>query len=377
MSMLRFEIWGSLPDCDTINKLTSEELVQKVLFCLRKQTRLLEELAEELGADNEAIGSILKQLQHHRLVSHRPEGWLAEIGIFSQEDIRIAQELGRRYGALEATILADAASGVRDAYDKCSVAATFPWNSVATIIVGGIISDICVLDRVPFRKPFLNDLLLPPLHADGSRWDYVGYELTGDRIYPNLKRSYYHNVQKDSRGGFARWGCFGEARPRPRQPEVLMFSAGALDALSQLVPTSAPQQKDLKHNQFGLAPADRLQAVLGDCTPPAVVIEDGQSHLAFPMFEQDDLASLLSIGDQVAEVIHTSVTLPYLHERMKASEKLGLSTILPGGVLAREFALQRLAEDGIVPPPSRAPVQWNTGVWGWFGPLQMWEEVSA
>jgi hypothetical protein len=119
---------------------------------------------------------------------------------------------------------------------------------------------------------------------------------------------------------------------------------------------------------------DQIEEMHG-FNPPAIAVEGEQLSLNFPILGRNDLAALLTKGDEVAEIVHNQVTKPYQSEREQISEERGLRAILPGNVLAREIALQRLIEDGILSLPPVAPAPWNTGVWGWLGPLPMWDEV--
>ena len=243
--------------------------------------------------------------------------------------------------------------------------------------MGGLIADFCVIDRVPFRPEYRGDAQLPPLQPDGTRWEYSGFELDQGKVYPLLEWNFYHNEHDDSRGGFARWGCIEETRaPHPSQPEWLFFRGngrGILTTLSDGPPTLA--EVCARAELPRAVVAEQLEQ-LSSFDPPAVIRDGEQFKLHVPILTRDDLAALLTKGDKVAESIHNQVTIPYQRARERAAAERGLRAVLPGVVLVREFAFQRLFEAGILPGPPVAPVAWNQGVWGWLGPLPMWGEVA-
>jgi hypothetical protein len=376
--LLEFRIWGGWSDCDAANRLTSDMLVQQILYAIRNVPKTTERITEEIHADKRAVQDALTQLHRCHLVyqSSAGETWEARIGIFSKEDVRVAQELGKKYGDMEAAILGETAHAVREVFEGCLVAKKYPWKAMSNIILGGLIADICVLDRAPFRTEYRTASFLPPLQPDGTRWEYTGYELDKGKIYPMLKWTFYHNQYKDSHGGFARWGCFEEDRAaRPNQPEMLFFFGGAREILTLLCGGNLTLEWVCKRTRLTREfVEDQIEEMHG-FNPPAIAVEGDQLSLNFPILGRNDLAALLTKGDEVAEIVHNQVTKPYQSEREQISEERGLRAILPGNVLAREFALQRLIEDGILSLPPVAPAPWNAGVWGWLGPLPMWDEV--
>ncbi len=367
-----------MPHCDAVSRLTANELVQRVLYVIRNAPKTAAQIKQEVQVDKRMVQDALTQLQQYHLASRSSVGqtWEARIGVFSKEDIRVAQELGKKYGQMEAAILAEAAPAVREIYEGCSVVRKYPWPTMSSIILGGLIADFCVIDRAPFQAERHAVSLLPPLQPDGTRWEYTGFELDEGKIYPLLEWTFYHNLYKDAHGGFARWGCFeGSRAPRPSQPEALFFRGDARKIVTAISSRDLTLEEVCRRATLPREVVKRQLEELAAFDPPAIVMEGERFQLNVPILSRNDLAALLAKGDEAAKTVHAEVSVPYHGERERVSTERGLPSILPGSVLAREFALQRLFEEGILSPPASAPGQWNGGVWGWLGPLPLWEEA--
>jgi hypothetical protein len=248
---------------------------------------------------------------------------------------------------------------------------------MAGIIVGGLIADFCVVDRVRFRPAYREESLLPPRRPDGKRWDYTGFEFCDQKVYPGLRWQFYQNFSQDSAGGFARWGYLEERRaPRPCQPEVVLFHEGTREIVAELARRPLPFGEICARTGLSRAVAEEKTHELSGFDPPAVLKQDDAFVLDLPVLNEDDLEAMLRMSDEVAETIHNEVVLPHLHARMRGSRNLGLRAVLPGNILPRDYALQSLIEEGDLPPPPVAPVPWRAGVWGWHGPFPMWDDVA-
>jgi hypothetical protein len=377
--LLEFRIWGSLPHCEAINELTDDLLVQRVLFAVRNVPKSAGQIADEIHADRRSVQDAIARLYRYHLIGRTGSDrkWEASISIFSMDEIRVAQELGRNYGDIEATILRSAIPRVRTVFQGCSLATKYSWESMSRIIIGGLIADFCVFDRVRFRSGVRDESLLPPRRPDGTRWAYTGFELCNEKVYPAVKWEFYHNVSQDSAGGFARWGYFGERRvPRPSQPEDVLFHDGTREIVTQLSRRPLSFGEICARTGLSRAVAEEKIQELSSFDPPAVLKQDDAFVLDLPVLSEDDFQVLLRTGDEVAEIVHNQVVLPYHRERIRRSKDLGLKTVFPGDTLAREFALQSLIEEGDLPPPPVAPVPWHAGVWGWFGHLAMWDDAA-
>ena len=128
---------------------------------------------------------------------------------------------------------------------------------------------------------------------------------------------------------------------------------------ASLLDESGLDKVESKH--FNINPIEAAAALeekiqeLCSFDPPAVLKQNDAFVLDLPVLNEDDLEALLRTGDEVAETVHNQVVLPYHRERIRRSKDLGLKAVLPGDVLAREFALQSLIEEGDLPPPPVAP----------------------
>lgn len=377
--LLAFQIWGTLPDCDTVTRLTADPLVQRVLYAIRNQAKTLPRIAQDIQADTHSAQAALTHLHRHYLVSHSPDNatWQARIGVFSSDDLRTAQQLAQPYAHAEALILRKAAPAIRDVFEQCWIARRHPWHTMSHIILGGLVADFCTLDRALFRTSSRAAASAAPLQPDGTRWQYTGFELHEGRIYPMLRHAFYHNQHSDAQGGFARWGCLQERRARrPNQPERLFFLGSARQLLTLLCDEDLTCQELSRRSTIPKDAVEDQLHELTSLTPPAIIADGNTFRLNLPILNHQGLLALLTIADEVAETVYRQVLAPYQTQREQASRGRGLLTVLPGPILVREFALEELAEERVIPAPSPDPVPWNAGVWGWLGSMAFWDEVN-
>ena len=302
--LLEFRIWGGLPHCEAVNELTDDLLVQRVLFAVRNVPKSAGQIAEEIHADRRSVQDAIARLHRYHLIDQTGSDrtWEASISIFSTDEIRVAQELGRKYGDIEATILRSAIPRVKTVFQGCSVATKYSWESMSRIIIGGLIADFCVFDRVRFRSGIREEPLLPPRRPDGTRWDYTGFELCNQKVYPAVKWDFYHNYSMDSAGGFARWGYFGERRmPRPHQPETVLFHDGTREIVTQLSRGPLSFGEICARTGLSRSIAEEKIQELSSFDPPAVLKQNDFFVLDLPVLNEDDLEALLRTGDEVAE----------------------------------------------------------------------------
>lgn len=213
---LRFHIWGSVP---FRSRLTSAPKNQRLLFCIRKDAKRIEEIGKEVKISSAEATEALSSLTKYDLVKATNDSrWIANFPIFTQAEILRANEIGIKYGRLEADLLRNQIPNLKQAYEQCQAAQYHPWAETSLIIVGALCADFCVSDRIRFKKEYFNERFLPPRHPDGQRWGYSGEEVLSSPL-PFRKYEFCQNVTENPQGGVSRFGYYSlldEQRQSPR-----------------------------------------------------------------------------------------------------------------------------------------------------------------
>ena len=148
MPQLEFDIWGSIPFSP---ELTSGETVQQILLATRTESRSISEIAHAAGADTRHVKERIDELTKYDLLvpdESRPGKWLANLPIYTEADLTASEQIGCKYARIEADILRSSLPGLRELYESCEIARRFPWESMSLVIVGALVADLCVYDRV-------------------------------------------------------------------------------------------------------------------------------------------------------------------------------------------------------------------------------------
>jgi hypothetical protein len=290
-----------------------------------------------------------------------------------------AEAIGLEYAQRQADILRREIPRLRELYGRTVLSNSFRWDEVSLLIVGAMLSDFCVVDRVPFRPENSCEKLQPRLHpANGKPWSYDGYEKLPTR-FPSRPWKFYHNVFSKGSAGMARFGYYKDPDEQRQSPAVnpgqwLVGTQGAI----LLALAEGPRSLEELEQATGL---DRprlestLQAVMG-YRPPAVVCDSGVYRTGVPVLTESDLALLLPECDRIAETIFHEVVLPHLARCETRATELGRRWPLPAETFVRDKALAILADEGLISPIPAPPVPWNFGLWGWKGFLAMHQEVA-
>lgn len=377
MGYIQFEIWGAVP---FPAKVTEDRITQRILSVIRKEPRSCASISAEAGTNVRQAKRVLDRLVRFDLVRQQDEDgrrWVSNFPIYTASELAVADEIGRKHAKTEAEILRSSIPQTRKVYAQCTLSADFPWTDVAWILVGGIIADFAVFDRVRFFPEYRDERLLPPLHSDGTRWGYVGYEVDGPP-FPRRKYRFYHNSELGETGGLAVFGRHGPSgKPTRRIPAhpLRLLNPPYREIILGLAkhPMRLEELQDCTHLSMGA-----LSRALEDLSsfPGAVRIEAGVHSLRIPILPADDLGRIVGHADSVAETIHKEVSVPCMEERQMAGKDLGLRFPLPEAQLPRDIALQLLAEEGDLPSIPEPPMPWSFGVWGWQGQLPQWEEAK-
>ena len=370
---LEFEIWGSIPFSQ---KVTEDVTVQQLLLAIRKEPKSSLQIAENTSIKLATIEALTAKLAQWDLVVKEDveKGqWVANIPIYLKSDLRIAEEIGLKYARIEADILRSSLPETRRIYESCDIAKRFSWRDMSLIVVGAIIADLAVYDRVRFFPEYYQESLLPPLHPDGSRWGYTGYEKS-KRRYQKKKWAFYQNVMRGTIS-LARFGYFKPSEQRQTPPRRFYRDSVYRNIFRELFAHPKTLKEIEKRSGLNSGKLKEALKELSSSNPAGVTQKNGKYSLNIPIFSSGDIKRIVEHADKVAEDIHRKVTIPCERERVEAGRKLGLRFPLAEGQLARDIALGLLVEEGLLCEVPDPPVPWSFGVWGWQGKLLLWEDV--
>ena len=376
MPQLEFDIWGSIPFSQ---ELTSDPIVQQILLATRTKAMSLLEIANSIEADRRHVSQRIDELARWDLLvadKSCPGRWVGNLPVYTAADMAVSEEIGSKYAKIEADILSSSLPSLQESYESCEISRRFPWESMSLIVVGALLADLCVYDRVRFFPQYLREDYLPPLHPDGRRWGYAGYERRRPR-FPLRRLAFCQNLnlEESETGGLATFSYFDPPAERQAAPRSLFDQrlrsmvfclAEARMSVREIAATTSVNAHDVQRTLEDWA----------SYRPPAVCSQGKRYSLNIPVFPCSDLRRLLHLADAVAETIHTEVTLPWHEERQETAEQMGLRFPLAESHLARDMALQVLVEEGRLSEVPDPPVPWSFGVWGWQGELPLWEDAT-
>jgi len=357
--------------------LSEEDIAQKILFSIKEAGFSSTEIASKVRESERAVLEKLKKLQQFGLVILDNGKWQSNIPLYTERELREAEKLGMKFAASEADILRKAIPHVREIYGKTSVSSYFPWDSLSFVVIGGILSDLCVFDRIPYRREYFNTDFLQArlIKPDGERWGYTGFEKLAQR-YPSREHAFYHNLDQMEKGGIATWGLMDKgykpasasARPESRMDRRHVYLALA----------EGPLEFQGLVQKTGIAEVKLREVVqeMAGYDPPAVFLERGRYRSGVPVFTKADLAMLLPELDKVAEVVHKEITIPRFDESNKRARELGYRWPLPQDTYVRDKALCMLLNEGLLTRVPGGDLDWNFGVWGWQGALPLYSDVN-
>jgi hypothetical protein len=369
-----FDVWAS-PPSRQVYSLTAEPVVQRILYSVKEEPLPVEVIAARIDAPPEQVQEKLNQLTKFGLAGQKGQAWISNVPLYTNGEMQVAEELGKRYAEKEAKILREAIPAIERVFQETVLSRYFAWDEVSLVLVGGLVSDFCVVDRIPFMAEYYTEALQPPLVSpSGKRWGYNGFEKLPKR-FPSRRWKFYHNQFSKWNGGLARFGYIRENRSRePSRPEGwIRFEQGKiLFALAE-----GPRTFSELQQQTGLK-ADILHQgldMLQGIHPPAVVLHEGRYRSRIPVLCEKDLALLLAEGDRIAAMIFQEVVRPLFEERVAKGKALGSRWPLPADTYVRDKALQILIEEGRIGPAPTASVDWNFSFWGWKGFLAMHDDI--
>jgi DNA-binding HxlR family transcriptional regulator len=369
-----FDVWGR-PPSRKVYELSKERVVQSILYSIKESALAPDEVAAVVGQNPSVVVEKLNQLEEFGLVRKEEQKWISNIPLYTKAEIEEAEKIGLKYADKEAGILRREIPKLKELYAGTTLSRNFSWDEVSLIIVGAFLSDLCVVDRIPFRAENFSEELQPALKAGGRRWGYDGFEKLPTR-FASRKWKFYQNVISKSSGGMTRFGHFQENRESPSmRPErwFLIREGKILFALAD-----GPLSLAELERQTGLKRTDLTKTLneMSAYNPPAVVLKNRKYYSRIPVLTEPDFERFLNECDRIAEEIFNEVVLSNLEERKVRAKELGYRWPLPADTYVRDKALQILAEEGLLGVVPTSPVGWNFGIWGWKGFLRMHDQIT-
>ncbi|MFC1564806.1 hypothetical protein ACFL6G_07705 [candidate division KSB1 bacterium] len=375
---IRFSTWGSLPFSKELLENTDN---QKILYAIRNNPKDYLEISTETSIPEDSIVQFIKRLsQLDLVVLDLPSDikWKAKIPIYNERELNLAETICLEYAKGEVDIIRNSIDEIQKLYNSLSISSHFEWDSMSWIIIGALICDLAVIDRVRFFTEYRDERYLPQLHPDGKRWSLRGYLNLNEVRYKERKWSFSQAWIKDETAGLAVFGYYKPDIKRKKPPKNPLYLAitDYGDILFNINNKAMSLESIREKTEIHPDTLENRIDYLISLDPPAIRKENNTYLSAIPIFPKDDFKRLLLLADRIASRIHLDITIPCSDELEIEGKKAGLTYSLPDGVLIRDIVLKLLVDEGILPDLPNPPTPWNFGVWGWEGPLLLWEDVK-
>jgi hypothetical protein len=370
-----FDVWAS-PPSRKVYDLSRESVVQRILFTIKEKALSVQEIAVKIEIPQEQVLMKLNELSEFGLVHQDGRIWISCIPMYTEDEIRVAEKIGMKYAEKQAKIMQAEIPGLKGAFQKTLVSKYFSWNDVSLIIVGALMADFCVVDRIPFMPEYFTEELQPSLvSSSGKRWGYDGFQKLPKR-FPSRKWKFYQNQFSKYSGGLTRFGFIGENRAsQPSRPEGwIRFEQGRILFALTEGPQTFESLKD--RTRLKLEILKKGLDALQQTSPPAIVLQNGRYQSKIPILCEVDRDLLVRESDRIAQIIFKEVVLPHFAERVANGKDSGSRWPLPADTYVRDKALQMLIESGQIGPAPTSSVDWNFCIWGWKGFLRMHDQIT-
>lgn len=370
-----FDVWAS-PPSRKVYTLSSESVVQHILYSVKEKALSVEEIAVRIEIPQGQIQEKLNRLSEFGLVHQDGHLWISCIPMYTKDEIHVAEKIGEKYAEKQAKIIQSEIPSLKSVFHKTLLSKYFTWDDVSLIVVGALLADFCVVDRIPFMPEHYTEELQPSLvSSSGKRWAYDGFQKLPKR-FPSRKWKFYQNQFSKYSGGLSRFGHVNENRAsQPSRPEGwIRFEQGKiLFALAERSQTfeSLKEQTKLKPDIL-----NKGLDVLQHTSPPAIILKNGKYQSNIPILDKADRDLLVRECDRIAQTIFEEVVRPHLAKRVAKGKASGSRWPLPADTYVRDKALQMLIENGQISAVPAPPVDWNFCVWGWKGFLRMHDEIT-
>ena len=370
-----FDVWAS-PPSRKIYALSRESVVQRILYSIEETALPVQEIAVKVETSVEQVLEKLNELSDFGLVHQDGQRWISCIPLYTEDELRVAEQIGEKYGVEQARILQSELPRLKSVFHKTLLSKHFPWDDVSLIVVGALLADFCVVDRIPFTPEHHMEELQPSLVSpSGKRWGYDGFQKLPKR-FPSRKWKFYQNQFSKYSGGLTRFGYYGENRASPpARPEGwIRFEQGKI--LFALAEGPRTFESLKAHTKLRPEILKKGLNVLQHTSPPAIILQNSRYRSKIPILCEADRDLLLRECDRIAEIVFEKVVRPHYAERVAKGKASGSRWPLPSGTYVRDKALQILIESRLISGVPASPVDWNFGVWGWRGFLPMHDHIK-
>jgi hypothetical protein len=295
---IRFMTWGSFPFKRDV---LEDAANQKILHAIRKEYKSGFEISAETSVPLDSVVQRIERLSQCDLVAtgEAPSGkWLANVPIFDEKEILRAEKTSLKYARKEAEILKRALPDVKALYASLSLSKSFDWKEISWIVVGALISDFGVIDRIRFFPEYRDERLLPQLHPDGRRWSLTGYVNFDGIDFQERRWSFYQSYVKDPSAGFSEFGYYKPKEERRTPPNNPLRLALNDDGDIIFGVHARPSSFEDLQSRTSLSPAALKERIDGLCAldPPAILrSRDGRYASNIPIFTQSEFAKLLAL----------------------------------------------------------------------------------
>lgn len=344
-------------------RLTDDPPVVRILYEIRKEGKLLPEIAAATGLDESYVQGRLEECKEVEIVGEEEGKYVAKFIFLDREEKGQVRRLAEDLAGKELSILSQELPGFISAFNRCSFERQgYDWERMSHIMVGAHLTDMAVMER-GFRNYGLPSVKSAPERPGGGRYWLEGVE------GGTTEFEFANHIDGDAQGG---WGIFfcprSDLRPKHTwlQPSewklVWYLMTEGSDTIDALVEMSGESRERVEEHIENLVQWEWLSK-----TGPLVSVR-------FPIFYPEDLEIIVDKVDRIGTRIVEEVYVPSLEAIGEAFYDLrkDLKSEYGGfvGIVlcwTRELCLARLMKEGVLAALPSASIQQN---WGWIGKFE-------
>jgi len=343
-------------------------LAQRTCLATNKRPKTLDQLVQELRADEEYVNETLQLLLDEGTMIREGDTYRANFPALAAEDWQALTGQVRTWARAAADELSRHLPPLQAAYERAPMSRRWPWETVIWPVVAIFTANLAVR-----RVVAAEERPDPPPRASGAQYWLHGHEtVEGEEPFWVTGFSCCPPVDADhiGYGAFSTYGL--ERKWIPFRNVVTRFLA-LVDGGVRSVPAIAERLEDDRDEAEGIAAQWVSEGLLTN--------GDGQLGINFPLFRHEDDDALLSATTAAAEAMAEgalrqagAAAVEELRARGYAHLGEQLSRwphFLRGSVCGE--AVHCLYGDGALPaPPQPAPVTWAFFGWEYGIALTRW-----
>jgi predicted transcriptional regulator len=352
-------------------KVTKSNTTRLVLLQIAERPATIEEIASSAQIASITVASELEKLCKAGLVVRIKEGFAANFVILTPNPKSHLERLTHQKADIEVEIIQKHVGELRNVMQASSLRMKgWDWDNLCWVFVFAVLMDTGVVDR-GFRRHGITTSLDAPERPGGERYWFFGME--GE---PPYKWSFGQEVEFNENGGFAYWYEWRKTRPQFPKPHPMTFGKQGVNVMHTIHELDCSTVEEISEKVC--TPASVVTEIIeSGVTWGCVLIKGKRFRAHYPLFELKEIKDIVLLCDKISDKIIEECYLPLLPEieqiRLKYyNENPALDKnnfVTNWGLWIREFALEKLIDEGVLPPFNAPQI---AHFWGWKG---SWEII--